>query len=208
MLRRAVDAQPTFPEVGASRAVAIDGAGLPAGYHHLRLRSRVARGEPGLQAAAAAVMSWQMHRGSGIRVVATAPWAAVGETVVCGIGFGPLRLTAPCRVVWTVDEPRRRGFGYATLPGHPERGEEAFLVERDADDQVWLTVLAFSRPGQVVHPAGRSHGRRAAAPGGGPLRACGSPSRRPSLDPTPGTPGRVSAQPARQCSANRTCVDS
>jgi uncharacterized protein (UPF0548 family) len=55
-------------------------------------------------------------------------------------------LTVPCEVVYTVHEPARAGFGYGTLPGHLERGEEAFLVERDADDRVWFQVVAFSRP--------------------------------------------------------------
>ncbi|GHH40792.1 uncharacterized protein (UPF0548 family) [Streptomyces candidus] len=46
-----------------------------------------------------------------------------------------------------MDEERRAGFGYGTLPGHPECGEEVFLVETDqADGSVWLTVRAFSRP--------------------------------------------------------------
>jgi uncharacterized protein (UPF0548 family) len=30
----------------------------------------------------------------------------------------------PCRVVYVVDEPRRAGFAYGTLPGHPEIGGE------------------------------------------------------------------------------------
>jgi uncharacterized protein (UPF0548 family) len=58
-----------------------------------------------------------------------------------------LGIEAPCRVVYTVDEPNRRGFAYGTLPGHPESGEEAFMVELDPDgDEVSLTVKAFSRP--------------------------------------------------------------
>ena len=56
----------------------------------------------------------------------------------------PIRI--PTRVVYVVDEPSRRGFAYGTLPGHPERGEEAFVVERAADDSVWLVIRAFSRP--------------------------------------------------------------
>jgi uncharacterized protein (UPF0548 family) len=67
---------------------------------------------------------------------------------MCGSGWapGPLRLWAPCRVVWTVDERRRAGWAYGTLPGHPQCGEEAFVVSRDGSGTVWLTVLAFSRP--------------------------------------------------------------
>jgi uncharacterized protein (UPF0548 family) len=49
-------------------------------------------------------------------------------------------------VTWSVDDERQAGFGYGTLPGHPERGEEAFLVERDDGGEVWFTVRAFSRP--------------------------------------------------------------
>jgi uncharacterized protein (UPF0548 family) len=52
----------------------------------------------------------------------------------------------PARVVYVIDEPDRKGFAYGTLPGHPERGEESFVVERRADESVWLVVRAFSRP--------------------------------------------------------------
>ncbi|HVB41858.1 MAG TPA: DUF1990 domain-containing protein [Streptosporangiaceae bacterium] len=63
-----------------------------------------------------------------------------------GLGIGSLRLQAPCRVVYAADEPRRTGFAYGTLAGHPESGEEAFLVEHHDDDSVTFTVTAFSRP--------------------------------------------------------------
>lgn len=69
-----------------------------------------------------------------------------GDTAVMSLGWGPLRVRAPVRIVYTVDEPARRGFAYGTLPGHPESGEEAFVVERRDDESVWLTIRAFSRP--------------------------------------------------------------
>lgn len=69
-----------------------------------------------------------------------------GETVVMLLGWGPLSLRIPVRIVYLVDEPNRRGFAYGTLSGHPESGEEAFIVERCDDDSVWLTIRAFSRP--------------------------------------------------------------
>ena len=62
------------------------------------------------------------------------------------IPVGPLGVPAPAEVVYVVDEPRRRGFAYGTLPGHPESGEEAFIIERRDDDSVWLVISAFSRP--------------------------------------------------------------
>lgn len=45
-----------------------------------------------------------------------------------------------------VDGPDQTGFGYGTLPGHPEQGEESFTVERNIAGDVWFVVRAFSRP--------------------------------------------------------------
>ena len=52
----------------------------------------------------------------------------------------------PCRVVEVVDEPRRWGFAYGTLPSHPEQGEESFVVTWSDDDLVHSEIQAFSRP--------------------------------------------------------------
>jgi uncharacterized protein (UPF0548 family) len=52
----------------------------------------------------------------------------------------------PCRVLYEIDEASRFGFGYGTLAAHVERGEERFLVEQDADGNVWYDLAAFSRP--------------------------------------------------------------
>jgi hypothetical protein len=55
-------------------------------------------------------------------------------------------MRAPCRVVYVIDEPRRRGFAYGTLPGHPESGEEAFVLEQRDDGTIASNIIAFSRP--------------------------------------------------------------
>ena len=73
-----------------------------------------------------------------------------GDTAILLLGWGPASLRIPVRVVYLIDEPTRRGFAYGTLPGHPESGEEAFIVEQREDESVWLTIRAFSRP---AHPA-------------------------------------------------------
>jgi uncharacterized protein (UPF0548 family) len=79
-----------------------------------------------------------------------------GDTAVLLLGWGPASLRIPVRVVYLIDEPTRRGFAYGTLPGHPESGEEAFVVELREDESVWLTIRAFSRPAHaalwVVYP--------------------------------------------------------
>lgn len=63
-----------------------------------------------------------------------------------GFGLGRMMIGAPCRVVRVVDAPRRRGFAYGTLPGHPFRGEELFTVTHANDDRVVAHVVAYSRP--------------------------------------------------------------
>ena len=136
----------TYPEVGVTRAAALGEPRvvLPAGYHSLRRDVRLGSGEGVFVTARDTLRSWGMQRGTGASVYPEGP-PETGATVVVSYGAGPVRATIPCRVVWTVDEPGRVGFGYGTLPGHPECGEEAFLVRRDDDGQVWGTVLAFSR---------------------------------------------------------------
>lgn len=74
------------------------------------------------------------------------PIVKPGDTVTLFIPFTFFRVPAPARVVYLVDEPRRRGFAYGTVSGHPEDGEEAFIVELRADGSVWLEIRAFSRP--------------------------------------------------------------
>lgn len=69
-----------------------------------------------------------------------------GDSAVLTIRFLLIPVKAPVRVVYVIDEPNRRGFAYGTLAGHPESGEEAFVVDRTEDGSVWLTITAFSRP--------------------------------------------------------------
>lgn len=74
------------------------------------------------------------------------PIVAPGDTAELVIPFLFFRVVAPCRVIYVIDEPNRKGFAYGTLPGHPESGEEAFIVDHTEDGSVWLTIRAFSRP--------------------------------------------------------------
>ena len=73
-------------------------------------------------------------------------FAIPGNTALLGIPFGPFWVTVPARVVYVVDEPKRKGFAYGTLVGHPLGGEESFIVEQTDDGSVWLEIRAFSRP--------------------------------------------------------------
>lgn len=127
----------TYPETGATAGE------LPAGYHHTRASAVIGTGRDRFEQAGESVLRWGMQRGAGLRVQATTDTAAVGTELLVRLGPVP----APCRVVYVLDEPDRRGFAYGTLTGHPESGEELFSVRYDrATDTVHAEVAAFSRP--------------------------------------------------------------
>ncbi len=115
------------------------------------VETQIGTGRQRFEQAADAVMHWGMQRGSGLRVQASSEVAVVDAVVLVRMGFLP----APCRVVYTIDEPDIRGFAYGTLPGHPESGEERFVVRRDPDTSaVFAEVSAFSRPATWWSKAG------------------------------------------------------
>lgn len=130
----------TYTEVGATAGP------MPAGYGHLRRTSVIGAGDAVFDRASAAIGHWEVQRRSGIRVTASSSGVELDSVGVLRIGWGPLIVRAPFRVVLVVDEPDRCGFAYGTLPGHPECGEESFMVER-VGDTVSMVVTAFSRPG-------------------------------------------------------------
>ena len=63
------------------------------------------------------------------------------------IPAGPLSVTSTTRIVEVIDEPDRFGFTYATLPHHPEDGEESFIISRNAEGDATYTVTAVWRTG-------------------------------------------------------------
>lgn len=126
----------TYSEVGGTAGP------MPAGYRHIRDSRLIGHGRERFEQAAAAGMRWGMLRGAGLRVEATSPVAEVGAEVL--VHLGPV--TAPCRVVYVIDEADRIGFAYGTLGGHPESGEEMFAVRFDSSSgNVFAEVSAFSR---------------------------------------------------------------
>lgn len=148
LAERLSNAELTYAEVGRT-----DGE-LPPGYHHLRRVRVVGTGQRAFDAAADAVLHWQVQVRAGLRPRASSPAVVPGAVACMSLGAGPLGLDAPCRVVYVIDQARRKGFGYGTLPGHPESGEEAFIVQHEPDDRVTLNVIAFSRPATMLAKVG------------------------------------------------------
>ncbi len=134
----------SYPSVGAT---ATD---PPAGYNLDRQRIKLGEGRQVFLSAKAALEDWAQFRLGWVEAISAEPSLRVGGVVaVTGRGAG-LWWTNACRIIYLVEENGpvyRFGFGYGTLPGHIEMGEERFLIEWNPDDDsVWYDILAFSKP--------------------------------------------------------------
>ncbi len=132
--------QPTSP-------VGLLNGPVPAGYQSAQWSREVANG---FDAAGDAVRRWRGQRNAGITLAQPDPPLEVGSTVALAIPVGPMSVSASARIVDLVDEPNRFGFTYATLPHHPEDGEESFIVERRADGSVHYVITAVWRPAMML----------------------------------------------------------
>src|SRR5690606_5367331 len=94
--------------------------------------------------------AWQMHRRAGLTVRASTDRITSGTVAILRLGIGPLGIDAPVRVLHVVDEPRRKGFAYGTLEGHPESGHEEFMLELQDDDNVDFTISTVWRPASLL----------------------------------------------------------
>lgn len=142
LLAEARAAAPTYDHVGST----LD----PARWAAPGVRTRhlhVGRGDRTFQAARRALRTWVPQAGIGAVVEPVGQPVETGATVLVVLRRGPLHVIAPDRIVAVVDEARRFGFAYGTLPGHPERGEESFLVEHLDDSTVRATIRVQAGPG-------------------------------------------------------------
>lgn len=134
-------------------------------------------GEEVFRQARAAIESWRMFP----REVAEVYWPDVPIAAGSAVGVlywaAPARmwLLCPARIIFVIDGPRNGGprndgtgsetveqfgFAYGTLPGHPERGEERFLIEWNrADDSVWYDLTAVSQPAHWLARLGYPYAR-------------------------------------------------
>lgn len=125
--------------------------GVMAGsYHEMALSGSVGRGAAAFASASSAVLSLRMHRKAGVRMSMPHDTVHEGDVVRIAFGLGPLALHGSCDVVWVVEEPRKAGFRYRTRPDHPEDGEESFVVDWGADDEVVVRISSRARPQMLI----------------------------------------------------------
>lgn len=142
----------TYAEVGATVGP------LPDGYRHVHRSRALPSGD--LDAAVERLMTWQVQQGAGLHVAASSPRVAPEALVEMRLGPPLVGVRVPCRIVEVIDGPDEVGFAYGTLPGHPESGEERFVVRRDAAGSLTFTITAFSRPASVLSRVGGPVARR------------------------------------------------
>lgn len=120
----------------------------PRGFRRFETTVVIGRGEDAWATARDAVARWEIKRRSGFAV---APADGGGVRVRergryrITVGFGRFVVREPVEVVAVVDTENRCGFAYGTHRGHPVSGEEAFIVHRDDDGRVHLTLRSLTR---------------------------------------------------------------
>ncbi len=179
----------TYPEVGASDGLPDR---VPEGYVAFSRSRRLARRD--FEGATEDLLRWQVQRRAGLRVQSSTPRIERDTVVEMRLGVGPAALRIPCRVVSVVDEADRQAFAYGTLPGHPETGEEVFVLTRDPEGALDADRQRLLPARHAADPARRA-GRP--PPPGGDGRSL--PARpRPLIHPTSTTSAlRASRRPPR-----------
>jgi uncharacterized protein (UPF0548 family) len=130
----------TYCEVGATNTTP------PSAYNVDHNRIQLGEGGATYARAVVALKEWRQFDLGWVTIVPRGVAVEAGATVaVKARAYGTWSLSA-ARVVYVINEARRFGFAYGTLPDHVERGEERFFVEWLPDNTVWYDILAFSRP--------------------------------------------------------------
>lgn len=129
----------------SSLAVTYDHVGSTLGTAVPCYTRTVELGRDNFDVAVDGLREWACHRNTGATVHPEGAPIAEGTTVLVILRVGPVRLLVPDRIVAVVNEPDTFGFAYGTLPGHPELGEEAFLVERHADGRTTFTIRVAAK---------------------------------------------------------------
>jgi len=139
----------TYPEVGQSGELV-----SPAARERLAQRYDVdlrefplGKGRELFERARVALLAWRHFEVPWLTFHCTGP-VSQGQAVATEVSIAGVWFVNPCRVVYTeLDRPDRVAFGYGTLRGHAESGEEQFQVSFDpVTEEVRYQLAAFSRP--------------------------------------------------------------
>ncbi len=130
----------SYLEIGFSKD------GSPDGYDVDFNEIRLGEGPAVFEKAKIALQNWRQFPADWCFIGPEKPPIAVEQVVTMSAKVLGTWWTNVARIVYLVENERQFGFAYGTLAAHVERGEELFLVDWRADDSVWYSVRAFSRP--------------------------------------------------------------
>lgn len=123
----------------------------PGGWRAYEHTVRIGAGSDFWDAASSAVLSWGIKTRSGFAVdppLEAGRMARQGERYWLVAQLGPARVREPVEIVTMISTHDRAALAYGTLEGHPVAGEEAFIVHRDDDGNVSLTLRSLTRAGR------------------------------------------------------------
>ena len=148
---RVCDLTVTYDHVGSTIDI---GADVARARRVRRFERPAGTGPAALEAGRGAIRRWAAHDALGATVHPRHAPIVQGTVVVVALRVGPIHVVAPTRIVRVVDDATRFGFAYGTLTGHPEAGEESFVVEQRGDGSVVAVVAVDARPGSPLAWAG------------------------------------------------------
>lgn len=155
--RRLGGLEKLVPSFAEDRMTKVDD--FTSGYRHDNYSMNLGRGDELFSRCVDGLKSWRAHRMAWIHVLPDNAVLHEGAVVIVAIGPSWLAIAAPCRVTKVVDLSELFSFTYATLPGHPEQGEETFLITRSADGEIRFEISARSRPSSLLARSSGSIGR-------------------------------------------------
>lgn len=122
----------------------------PADYRAFESAFFVGHGRETFERCAEELLHWEVKIRSGFDIDADSPRVEAGQEPTIYVRLGPFRLPEPVRVIDVFESETRRGFTYATKPGHPITGEESFILVHTPEDRVFLVLRSVSRAGMGI----------------------------------------------------------
>ncbi len=130
----------TYSPIEGTRQAKIEG--YDNDFAHIKL----GEGELVFEKAKQLIQDWKMFPSAWTKILGDNKSIQEGTSIVMMARFLGVWFRNSCKIVYIIDEEKRFGFAYGTLPGHIESGEELFLVEINQQNEVFYSIKAFSRP--------------------------------------------------------------
>ena len=148
----------SYQEVGASQAEQVQN------YDNDHSSIYLGRGEALWSLAKTILDNWQQFPKNWTKILPAQAPLEVNQNVAVLFRMWGLWFTNSARIVYVLKEENRYGFAYGTLPGHVEKGEECFWIERAANGAIYYHIKAFSKPrfwlAKLGYPIARMYQRK------------------------------------------------